>query len=183
VVPYVYPDHLFADEETRLAAPWWTCVRTRPRWEKKFARWLRATQMAHFLPTFSRSSMSYRKRRVTIEPLFPGFVFVQGACSKDDFLHSTSVVRLLKPGCDREATELASQLAAIWQAMMSGQPLAPVATLSAGQLVEILDGPLRGTTGRFQRMGRCGCLILAVSMLGVEVRVDLPPECRFEVIE
>ena len=39
VQPFLYPAGQF--EGTRAEAPaLWSCVRTRPRWEKKFAEWM-----------------------------------------------------------------------------------------------------------------------------------------------
>ena len=45
------------------------------------------------------------------------------------------------------------------------------------------DGPMQGTIGRFQRMGRQECVVLAIDMLGVGVSVELPPDCRYTAFE
>ena len=177
---YAFPATLFDRDECR-PDPRWTCVRTRPRWEKKFARWLNGRRMPFYLPTFNRATVSHRKRRTTINALFPGYVFVRGEHQKEAFTRSGSVVRLLKPRCQAEHSVVDAQLADIWHAAASGLPLVPVPILCAGQRIEILDGPMQGTIGCFQRMGRQECVVLAVDMLGVSV--ELPPDCRYEVVE
>lgn len=179
---YVFPAKLFDRDECR-PDPRWTCVRTRPRWEKKFARWLQGKCIPFYLPTFSRTTVSYRKRRTTIEVLFPGYVFVQGEHKKDAFTRSASVVRLIEPRCQAEHSVVDGQLADIWHAAASGLPLVPSLVLCAGQRIEILDGPMQGTIGRFQRMGRQECVILEIDMLGVGVSVELLHGCRYQAVD
>ena len=182
VAVYRFPATLF-DRDACRPAPRWTCVRTRPRWEKKFARWLNGRRMPFYLPTFSRTTVSYRKRRTTIEALFPGYVFVQGEHQKEHFTQSGSVVRLLKPRCQAEHSVVDGQLADIWHAAASGLPLVPSPVLCAGQRIEILDGPMQGTVGRFQRMGRQNCVILEIDMLGAGVGVELLHGCRYQAVD
>lgn len=84
--PFIYPENLF--DRDCVQDPAWTCVRTRPRWEKRFADWLRATRLPHFLPVVPKRTRSHRKERVTELPLFPGYVFVRGAHTKQTFTRS-----------------------------------------------------------------------------------------------
>lgn len=178
----MFPPTLFECDDGQ-EAEWWTCVRTRPRWEKKFARWLQEKRMPYFLPTFTRTRISHRKRRTTTEPLFPGYVFVKGDHQKGFFTQSASVVRCLNPRSAEETSEFDRQLRNIWRAAASGLPIAPTPRLFAGQTIEIVDGPLQGTVGLFREDGKQGSIILAVDMLGVGVRVNLPPEYRFNVVD
>ena len=179
---YAFPATLFDRDECR-PDPRWTCVRTRPRWEKKFARWLNGKRMPFYFPTFSRTSVSHRKRRTTIEALFPGYVFVHGTHEKERFTQSASVVRLLMPRCQAENAALDQQLADIWRAAASGLPLVPTQVLSAGQRIEILDGPMQGTVGRYLRTGRGNSVILEIDMLGVGVSVELLHGCRYQAVD
>ena len=175
--PFACPADLFTRNDG-ASVRLWTCVRTRPRWEKKFARWLRAEHMPYFLPTYLRKVLSHRKRRTTVLPLFPGYVFVVGDHTKQRFIRSESVVRLLKPRCLLESRALDAQLASIWLALSTGLPLAPTSELEVGQRVEITEGPLRGATGKYLRTGQNDCLVVVVDMLGCGVRVELPADCR-----
>ena len=178
--PFLWPSELF---DTGEGFRFWTCVRTRPRWEKKFAVWLEGQRKAHFLPVFNRTTVSCRKRRTTEIPLFPGYVLVLGNHSKRTFARSDCVVRVLKPSCEMEARNLDRQIGEVWQGLKSGLPLMPVQDFAPGQRVEVLAGPLEGAMGRFVRNGRHGTLILSVEMLGVGVSVELTPDCRVESID
>jgi len=177
---FLWPSTVFDVED---APRFWTCARTIPRWEKKFAQWLKGRKIPHYLPVYERTTVSHRKRRTTEMPLFPGYVFVLGDHSKSDFQLSGCVARVLKPACVAESVSLDKQITDIWRSLDSGLPILPVADFVPGEDVEVVDGPLQGTCGRFLRSGSNGTLILSVSMLGVGVSVELGPDCRVESVE
>jgi hypothetical protein len=106
--------------ETAGEACFWTCVRTRPRWEKKFASLLDRRGDPFFLPTVRRETVSHRHRRTTDALLFPGYVFVARDCFKRDFAPSQIVVRLLKPEGPAEIRRLHDELWQVWRGIESG---------------------------------------------------------------
>jgi len=171
--PHLYPPELFAGPE---AAPetWWTCVRTRPRWEKKFAGWLRERGWTHFLPVFPHESVAGRKRRVADLPLFPGVVFVAGRLGKKDCTATGCVAYVLDPRGLAEARQLHRELAGIWRGLTEGAYVAPVRNLASGEICRITEGPLQGVEARFERAGRKGRLILQVEMMGGGIAVEVP---------
>ncbi|MGD9782963.1 MAG: transcription termination/antitermination NusG family protein [Kiritimatiellia bacterium] len=171
--PFTCPEDLFGKTETGLGT-FWTCVRTRPRWEKKFAEWLMERRQSCFLPVFRHETFSGRKRRTSELPLFPGFVFARGDLAKKDFAQSGSVAYVLKPRSKREAEQLHRELKDIWQGLTSGLYVTPVQNLAAGEPCRIVRGPLRGVEAKFERMGREGRLILQVEMMGGGVAVEVP---------
>jgi len=176
---YLYPYDLFtsgvlSDLKT------WTCVRSRPRWEKKFAAWAAGQRLPHFLPVYARETISHRKRRIAELPLFPGYVFVAGNYDKGAFSRAGSVAYLLKPRSPREAEELSLQLRHVWQGLEQGTHPTPAREIDPGEEVEIGSGPLMGTQGRLLRRGGDMSLILWVNMLGtgVEVRIGQDADVR-----
>jgi len=169
--PYLSAEDLIASEGPSL---FWTCVRTRPRWEKKFVGWLREKQKHFFLPIFPHVTISGRKRRLSELPLFPGFVFVEGKWTKKDFSRSGMVVYVLQPRGDKEALQLHSELRNIWVGLTSGLYVAPVHNLAVGEVCRIVRGPLQGVEAKFERMGREGRLILQVEMMGGGIAVEVP---------
>jgi transcription antitermination factor NusG len=177
---YLYPTDLF-DSEAAGASPFWCCVRARPRWEKKLARWLQGRQIPHFLPVHLKTTVSHRKKRTHTLALFPGYVFVAQDISKADLSKSACAVRVLKPQSDAEAKVLHDQLHSLWLAIQSGQPMAPLTTLKPGQRIEVTEGTMKGMEGIYVRDGRGGSLILEVEMLASAVAVEIPPDCRFLV--
>jgi len=176
---YLYPYDLFtsgvlSDLKT------WTCVRSRPRWEKKFAAWAAGQRLPHFLPVYARETISHRKRRIAELPLFPGYVFVAGNYDKGAFSRAGSVAYLLKPRSPHEAEELSLQLLHVWRGLEQGTHPTPARGIDPGEDVEIVSGPLMGTQGRLLRRGGDMSLILWVNMLGtgVEVRIGQDADVR-----
>lgn len=171
---FVWPDDLFAGGGGD--GTFWTCVRTRPRWEKKFADWMIERRKSCFLPVFLHETDSGRKRRTSELPLFPGFVFVRGDFAKKDFVQTGSVAYVLKPRSAREAEQLSRELKDIWKGLTSGLYVTPVQNLAAGETCRIVSGPLQGVEAKFERMGREGRLVLQVEMMGGGVALEIPAE-------
>lgn len=173
--PYLYPADRYGAKISAGRSNW-VCVRTRPRWEKKFAEWLIERHRNCFLPVFPHVTVSGRKRRVSLLPLFPGFVFVEGDWAKKDFTQTGSVAYVLRPRGPREATQLARELENIWRGLTSGLYVAPVHALAGGEICRITQGPLQGAEAKFERMGRGGRLVLQVEMMGGGIVVEVPAE-------
>jgi transcription antitermination factor NusG len=171
--PFLWPAGIFS-QDFKGPPAFWTCVRTRPRWEKKFAQWLIARQRCCFLPVFPHETVSGRKRRVSDLPLFPGFVFVEGDLSKKDFIQTGSVAYVLRPRSPHEAFQLHRELRNIWCGLTSGLYVTPVQNLAAGETCRIVQGPLQGIEAKFERMGRGGRLVLQVEMMGGGIAVEVP---------
>lgn len=172
---FLYPPDRFAVRIPSLPV-FWVCVRTRPRWEKKFAQWLIARRQGCFLPVFPHETFSGRKRRVSELPLFPGFVFVAGDLTKKDFIRTGSVAYVLRPRGPAEAAQLYRELRGIWCGLTSGLYVTPVQNLAAGETCRIVQGPLQGVEARFERRNRAGRLILQVEMMGGGIAVEVPAE-------
>ena len=170
---FLHPEGLF-EGESGAAEVFWSCVRTRPRWEKKLAEWLRGRRRTYFLPVFRHVTVSGRKRRVSELPLFPGFVFVAGASAKKDFAQTGSVAYVLHPRGPEEAAQLHRELRNIWRGLTAGVYVSPVRNLAVGEMCRIIHGPLQGVEAKFERRGRAGRLILQVEMMGGGVAVEVP---------
>lgn len=170
---FLYPGEIFSSDPHGPSV-FWTCVRTRPRWEKKFVRWLIERRMKCFLPVFSHETVSGRKRRVSELPLFPGFVFVAGNRTKKELGEAGHVVYVLQPRGEKEADQLHRELRNIWNGLTCGLYVAPVQNLAAGESCRIIGGPLQGVDARFERMGRGGRLVLQVEMMGGGIAVEVP---------
>ena len=172
--PYLFPPDTFDTLEGE--APFWTCVRTRPRWEKKFAHWLDGQKLGYFLPVLPHETVSGRKRRVSELPLFPGFVFVRGNHTKGDFDRMGSVVFVLKPEHPHQIVQLHAELRNVWNGLTSGLYVTPIQTLAAGEPCRITRGPLQGVVARFERLGRNGRVILQVELMGGGLAVSVPTD-------
>lgn len=175
--PYLHPDRLFSNfikGETRF----WTCVRTRPRWEKRFARWLKARRDSHFLPVIPVETYSGRKSRITLQPLFPGYVFLPQNYSKEMLLESGCVTYVLKPRSSVERDKLDSHIINVWRILVDGTHPAMETNYEVGEKVKVLSGALTGIVGEIvHRNSRR--LSIWVDMLGVGVSVVLSPDVVF----
>ena len=127
-----------------------------------------------FLPVFQHETVSGRKRRTSELPLFPGFVFVEGDRTRNDFSQAAAVAYVLRPRGPQEAAQLIRELRNIWCGLACGLYVAPFRTLAAGEACRIIGGPLRGAEAKFERMGRGGCLVLQVEMMGGGIAVEVP---------
>ena len=173
--PFLWPADLFSRDEAGSKLVW-TCVRTRPKWEKKFVKWLMESRKTCFLPVFRRETKSGRKRRISEIPLFSGFVFVGGEAGKKEFTQTGSVAYVLKPRSAREAEQLGRELRDIWSGLTSGLYVTPVQNLASGETCRIVHGPLQGVEAKFERKGREGRLILQVERMGGGVAVEIPAD-------
>lgn len=55
----------------------WYVVYTRPRWEKKVAQLLQERGIAHYCPLNKVQKQWSDRKKIVMEPLFKGYVFVQ----------------------------------------------------------------------------------------------------------
>jgi len=180
-VIYQYPSDLFDRDAPESQT--WTCVYTRPRWEKRLARWLAASEQPYFLPTFPRRTHSHRRVRTSQLPLFPGYVFVKGDRTKGEFRDSKAVVGLLKPDSVHQAEQLHLDLLNIWRTLRSGSHLELTPRLVPGQWVEVVSGPLKGIRGVFEKWAQGNRMIIGIDMLNVGVTLELPDSCVVVPIE
>lgn len=173
--PFLYPEGCFTRENDGRA-DFWVCVRTRPRWEKKFAEWMSAHRRSYYLPVFQHETCSGRKRRISLLPLFPGFVFAAGDMSKTDLAATGCVAYVLRPRTAQEAFRLQRELRDVWRGLTSGLYVEPVRNLAAGETCRITAGPLTGAEAKFERRGHAGRLVLLVEMMGGGVAVEVPAD-------
>ena len=169
----LFPADLFIESSFERDR-FWSCVRTRPRWEKKFARWLADRARSHFLPVVAHETFSGRKKRRLLVPLFPGYVFVRGPCTKGDFDHTGTVVHVLHPVGPHQVEQLHAEIVGIWRSLHSGLYVEAVHGLVTGEPCVIVRGPLQGQVVRFERPGRQGRLVVQVELMGGGLVVEVP---------
>jgi transcription antitermination factor NusG len=168
---FVFPPDLFEAAPNGSPA-FWTCVRARPRWEKKLCRTLRSQAIAHYMPVAHRTSYSGRKLRTASIPLFPGFVFVPGDQPKGAF-KDAGILGVLKPSCAMRVDELDGQIRAVRRMLALGTPVGLTTRYEAGDRVTIGSGPLRGLSGTVTSTSNARRLVLWIDMLGVGACVQL----------
>jgi hypothetical protein len=168
---FVFPRDLFEAAPSGSTA-FWTCVRARPRWEKKLCRTLRSQAIPHYMPVAQRTSYSGRKLRTASIPLFPGFVFVPGDHPKGAF-RDAGILGVLKPTCAMRVDELDGQIRAVHRMLALGTPVGLTTRYETGDRVTIGSGPLSGLSGTVTSTWSARRLVLWIDMLGVGACVQL----------
>lgn len=90
------------------SSPSWYAVYTKPRWEKKVASLLEAKGIVHYCPLNKVNRQWSDRKKVVLEPLFKGYVFVRvSEAGKWELMNVNGIVNYVhwlgKPAVIRES--------------------------------------------------------------------------------
>lgn len=161
-----------------IAGEAWFAVWTRNQCEPKVADGLRRRGLEAFLPCVRVPSRRRDKRVVLAQPLFPGYLFLRFAPSRERCLrvaNTDGVVRVLGDGWDALHPIPDDQVDAVHRIVTAGDGARPMAWLRRGDRVRIDAGPLAGLEGLVQewRAGRA-TFVVNVDLLQRSVGVEVP---------
>ncbi|MFA6355654.1 MAG: UpxY family transcription antiterminator [Candidatus Omnitrophota bacterium] len=154
----------------------WYAVRTRSNYEGKVSFLLEKRSINTFYPAVLRwSRRKDRKVRVS-RPLFPGYVFVECPAMPRDWLEvkkTEGVVNIL--GTKQAPLAIPEeQIEAVKKLVESGVDPMPHPFLKAGERVVVVDGPMRGAVGIFNRFNdKKGTLVITVDLLGRSLAAEV----------
>jgi transcriptional antiterminator RfaH len=165
----------------------WHVVHTKPRLEALALDNLERQGYTCFLPTLDVEKVSRGKFRITAEPLFPRYVFVQlehatadAGLNKQNWApirSTTGVQRLVSFGTNPAVVDdaLIAELALHHEARQ-----APEAMFSANETVLIAQGPFTGIEGMYQRLaqmpnGEARAFVL-IELLSKSLALPIAPE-------
>lgn len=153
----------------------WTPVRTKPRQEKKLARYCAAKNIPSYLPLIRKTHCYGKKKADFSSPMFPGYVF----CRINEELfsslqYSNAIVYKIAVDAATER-ELIRELKAIRVfERLSGKHVIEVRPeLVAGTPVEITRGVFRGINGIVQCRKNKMLLIVNIELLGQTAAVEI----------
>jgi len=151
--------------------PRWYAAYTCARHEKRVAEQLSRRSVEHYFPEYETISR-WKDRRVRLSlPLFPGYVFVRvPLCERLRVLTIPSVVRLV--GFHGPAALPAEEIEKLRDGLGSLHPR-PHPFLTAGDRVEIVEGPLQGMEGILLRRKGVFRVVLSLDLIKSSVSVDL----------
>ncbi len=156
----------------------WTPVRTKPRREKKLARFCRAKGVAVYLPLINKLH-TYGKRKAEFSsPMLPGYVFCRiNEESYQKILPSNAVVYKIDIDAYSEK-ELKNDLKALraFERLSNTHQLEVKPELVAGTPVEIASGSFQGTNGVVMSRKNHSFLIVNIKLLGYSVRAEINAE-------
>lgn len=149
----------------------WRVLHTRPRQEKAVRDVLGAAGIRHFLPTIREMKVYGHRKRIVERPLFPSYVFLQGAREEAWFAVGTKRVAQVIEAPDQE--RLAHELEQIRRALLGRAVLDPYPFLKVGKRVRVCAGPFKGVEGVVDVRSRQDRLILKVDALGRAVGLEI----------
>jgi transcription antitermination factor NusG len=161
------------------AAAQWFAVWTRSQCEAKVEDALRSRGLDVYLPRTRRPSRRRDRRVVLQPPLFPGYVFLRFAPSRDRYVRVASiegVVRILGERWDRLWPIPTEQVETVHRIVTDGTGARSVPWLRVGDHARIVAGPLAGLEGlvRDWRPGRA-MFVVSVDLLQRSVAVEIDP--------
>jgi len=154
----------------------WYAVRTRSNYEFKVSYLLNKRSIKTFYPTILKWSRRKDRKIKVARPLFPGYLFVECAATARDWLEvrkTEGVVNIL--GTKKAPLAIpAEQIESVRKIVESGIDPLPHPYLNVGERIVVVDGPLRGAIGIFERFNdKKGTLIVSVDLLGRSLAAEV----------
>jgi transcription antitermination factor NusG len=152
----------------------WSVAYCKPRQEKALARDLCQKEVGYFLPMVLRETISGRRRRRNLYPLFPSYLFyVGGDAERLAVLKTDRVVRLIEIG-ESDQQQFRQEIASLDTAIRvcpSSLELYP--RLVPGARVRIKAGAMKNVEGVILQADNKKKLWLGISTLGVGATVEI----------
>ncbi|MES9905389.1 MAG: transcription/translation regulatory transformer protein RfaH [Sedimenticola sp.] len=155
----------------------WYAVQTKPSQEQVAYENLGHQGYRCFFPKCSKWRTRRRRRYLSVEALFPGYLFVSldlGHTNIGPIRSTRGVSKLVRFGSRINAVPQPVMRALIEQVDDKGVLPQVLDDFTPGQQVCIEDGPFAGCTAMFQAKSSEERVILLLSLLGGERRVTLP---------
>lgn len=154
----------------------WYAVRTRSNYEFKVSYLLNKRSIKTFYPTVLKWSRRKDRKIKVARPLFPGYLFVECAATAKDWLEvrkTEGVVNILGTKTAPLAIPV-EQIESVRKIVESGIDPLPHPYLNVGERIVVVDGPLRGAIGIFERFNdKKGTLIVSVDLLGRSLAAEV----------
>ena len=151
----------------------WFAANTRPRAERVALLNLARQGYRTVLPQQVRTVRHARKFHTVLEPLFPGYVFIELDPSRDRWRSvngTRGIVALVTAGGD--PVPVPEGAVAALQAMTDdGGVLRASASLQPGDAVILLSGPFANQLGTLERLSGKGRVQVLLDMMGTTVRI------------
>ena len=156
--------------------PSWYAVRTRSNFENKVLRQLQGRSITSFLPKVWVWSRRRDRRKKISVPLFPGYLFVRvelNAQTHLDVVKAAGAVNLV--GIQGRPVPVNDDEMANLQVLDgTDRSLSQINGLKKGDRLMVIDGPLKGLIGTYQRLkDKSARLVVGLSLLNRSVAVEL----------
>jgi transcriptional antiterminator RfaH len=155
----------------------WFVVRTQVRAEEKAAHHLANQGFLPYLPRYRRRVRHARRSEMVLRPLFPGYLFVHLDPTQCRWRSINGTFGVREILCNGESplpvpTFIIDGIKAREDETGAVKLVAP--RFVRGQVVRLLDGPMADINGLFEEMRDENRVVLLVSLLGRQVRMQVP---------
>ena len=156
----------------------WFVIHTKPRQERRALENLMQQGYTCYLPTLAVERIQRGELRVTIEPLFPRYLFIQldtgGSGQSWGTIRSTKgVSRLVTFGS--EPAKVDDRLIEILHSQAGPLAAAPRRLFSPGEHVIVTEGPFAGIEGIYQVSDGERRAMILIEILGKSTRLSIAP--------
>jgi transcription termination/antitermination protein NusG len=153
----------------------WYAVHTRSRHERKVRDELLRREFEVFFPEYRAWSRRTDRRKEILRALFSGYLFVRTEMlpkQRLDILKTPSVVRIVGTGY-KPVPVPEHQVNSIRLLLQLSPDAGPHALVEKGQLVQVMEGPLRGVVGVVESSPQKKKIVVSVDLLGRAVSATL----------
>jgi len=149
----------------------WFVAHTRPRCEKKLARFCEREGLAATLPCYHVAHKYRGKTVVFKKPLFPGYVFLQISTEERGTVQRSDYLANLLEVSDQE--QFVRQIEDVLRALETDFEIRLAPSIGEGTRVKITNGPLRGIEGWVERRYGMNTVLLRLDFIGQAAAVKL----------
>jgi transcription antitermination factor NusG len=167
--PSCYPEGVF-DLKIGDAGPWWV-ARTKSRQEKALAWDLKKSGVKYYLPFVPRQQRCRRRLRMSLVPLFPGYLFFRGTVLEwQRVLRTGRIAQVLEV---KDQGILHKQLSDLSLVMAAQERPELCDLVKKRRKARIVYGPFAGVEGIVEQLKNKVRLILCVDAINLAVRVEI----------
>lgn len=167
--PPCNPENIF-DLNLDSLSPWWV-VRTKSRQEKALAWSLKKAGISYYLPLLSRPQKNRKRLRMSMAPLFSGYLFLRGThMERYESLQTGRVAQVIPV---EDQVSLRKELKRIYTVSAMEKRLELCDFVEKGQRARVIYGPFACVEGIVERKKNKTRLILTVEVIRQAVRVEI----------
>ncbi len=151
----------------------WYALRVRTKCEKVVVGGLRQREILNFLPLYETRTQWSDRIKTNSLPLFPGYVFARLDGQQLHRLYSVpAFMYIVGRGSVPEPVD-ESDIDAVKCLVAKGKGVGPWPFCAAGQLVDVIRGPLAGIQGVYLRAKGHDRLVISIPMLQRSVATEI----------
>jgi transcriptional antiterminator RfaH len=170
--PSMFPDTLLEAAPDDAPGRRWFALYTKARQEKSLARELLKYGVPFYLPLVRQTRVARGRKRISLVPLFGGYLFLYG--SEEERVRGLTTNRVSRVLAVEDPDQLVFDLRQLHQLIAANAPLTVESRLSPGQRVRVRQGAFGGLEGLVLKRRGQTRLLVSINFLqqGASVEID-----------